>query len=436
MYGENTRLLRASLRELLTQHRIQQRIGGAGIHTVPETTTVTQRQEIGKQIARYRHAVLVWCHQAMQAANPRISLTGTSARTRGPAEELRYRLDAAVTADPAGLPTTEELVTGQRFEMVDLWRQAARACALGEHDFDAGVDYGRLSDAECMTVIHDAAEITRALVGLDRRYSNIPGWKQLKDPGRLGRAAEVCAAYSGYGDPDYSVDRRGWKPPARLIDGPALPGITGVLQAQHNLLLHLIKFPDAQSLRVIMESQRIVSLEATRRFTDSNPELAARWQRRAETYGRLVHQTRDVGGLYGKGRLAAGQGSVAAARMQKLPDDGFGDAGQLRRLERISASIDERVCTAVELGIKERLYFQRVVVPAVENDNGDLVRGPRREWLPITGPVQTELLAIVRNDLRPTPVQHKPPKEAAQHRRAFEAVIEHRPEPRGTGIGR
>jgi len=435
MYGDNTRPLRDSLRELLTQHRIQQRIGGAGLHTVPETTTVTERQEIGEQIARYRHAVLTWCHQAMQAANPRINLTGTSARTRGPAEELRYRLDAAIDAAPATLPTMEELVTGQRFEMVDLWRQAARACALGEHDFDAGVGYGRLAEAECMTVIHDAAEIARALVGLDRRYSNIPGWKQLKDPGRLGRAAEVCAAYSGYGNPDYSVDRRGWKPPTRPIDGPALPGITGVLQAQHNLLLHLIKFPDAQSLRVVMDSQRIVSLEAARRLSDSNPELAARWERRAETYGRLVHQTRDVGGLYGKGGLAAGQGSVAAARMQKLPDDGLSDTGQLRRLERISAGIDERVCTAVELGIKERLYFQRVTVPAIENDDGDLVRGPRREWLPITGPVQTELLAILRNDLRPTPVQRKPPRGATQSRIDFEAAIEHRPEPRGTGIG-
>jgi len=436
MYGENTGLLRDSLRELLTQHRIQQRIGGAGIHTVPETTTVAERQEIGEQIARYRHAVLVWCHRAMQAANPRINLTGTSARTRGPAEELRYRLDAAINADPATLPTMEELVTGRRFEMVDLWRQAARACALGEHDFDAGVGYGRLSDGEWMTVIHDAGEITRALVGLDRRYSNIPGWKQLKDPGRLGRAAEVCAAYSGYGNPDYSVDRRGWKPPTRPIDGPGLPGITGVLQAQHNLLLHLIKFPDAQSLRVVMDSQRIVSLEAAGRLTDSSPELAARWQRRAETYGRLVHQTRDVGGLYGKGGLAAGQGSVAAARMQKLPDDGLNDAGQLRRLERISAGIDERVGTAVEVGVKERLYFQRVTVPAIENDNGHLVRGPRREWLPITGPVQTKLLAIVHHDLRPTPVQHKSTREVAQHRRDFEAAIEHRPEARGTGIGR
>ena len=427
MYGENSGLLRDSLRELLTQHRIQQGIGGAGLHTVPEITTVAERKEIGEQIARYRHAVLVWCHQAMRAANPRINLDGTSARTRGPAEELRYRLEASLNADPAELPTMDELVSVQRFEIVDLWRQAARACALGEHDFDAGVGYGRLSEAQCMTVIHDAAEVTRALVGLDRRYARIPGWRQLKDPGRLGRASEVCAAYSGYGDPDYSVDRRGWQPPARLIDGPGLPGITGVLQAQHNLLLHLIKFPDAQSLRVVMDSQRIVSIEAARRLTDSNPELATRWQRRAETYGRLVHQTRDVGGLYGKGGLAAGQGSVAAARMQKLSADGLSDAEQLRRLMRVSAGIDERVCTALELGIKERLYFQRVSVPGMNNHNGDLAKVLRPKWLPVTGPVQTELLDIVRHELRPAPVQHEPPKEAAQNRRDFEAAINHRP---------
>lgn len=324
----------------------------------------------------------------------------------------------------------DELVTAQRFELVDLWRHAARACAVGEHDFDAGVGYGRLSVAQCMTVIHDAAEITRALVGLDRRYSNIPGWKQLKDPGRLGRAAEVCAAYSSYGEPDYSVDRRGWKPPARLIEDPGQPGIAGVLQAQHNLLLHLITFPDAQSLRLVADSQRIVSLEAARRLATSNPELASPWQRRAETYGRLVHHTRDVGGLYGKGGPAAGQGSVAAARMQKLPADGLGDTGQLRRLMRMSAGIDERVCTAIEVGINERLYFQRVHVPGLDEDSGDLVHWNRRKWLPVLGPVRTELLDIVRHELRPTPVEHKPPKNAAQNRADFEAAITHRP---GTG---
>ncbi|MGK2876675.1 MAG: hypothetical protein ACSLEW_13740 [Nocardioides sp.] len=431
MYGQNTGLLRDSLRELLTQHRIQQRIGGAGIHTVPVTTTVSERKEIGEQVARYRHAVLVWCHQAARAANPRINLEASTGRTRGPAEELRYRLDAAINADPAAMPTAEELVTRHRFELVDLWREAARACALGEHDFDAGVGYGRLTEAQCLTVVHDAAEITRALVGLDRRYANIPGWQQLKDPGRLGRAAEVCAAYSGYGEPDYSVDRRGWRPPPRFIEGPGLPGIGGVLQAQHNLLRHLIKFPDAQSLRVIMDSQRIVSREAAQRLTEPNPDLAARWEHRAQVYGRLVQETRDLGGLYGKGGPAAGQGSTAAARMQNLPADALTDPAQVRRLTRISAGIDERVCTAIELGIKERLYFQRVAAPGIDIDNGELVKGQRHEWAPITGPVQTELLTIARYNLRPTPIQRKAPKGAEQNRLDFEAAIDHRPPPRG-----
>lgn len=307
MYGENSGLLRDALRELLTQHRIQQRIGGAGLHTVPETTTVEERQEIGKQIGRYRHVVLVWCHQAMRAANPRINLEGTSGRTRGPAEELRYRLEATIRGSKTTLPTLDELAAGQRFPLVEGWRAAAHACALGEHDFDAGVGYGRLSDAQCLTIVHDVAEVTRALVGLDRRYANIPGWQPLKEPGRLGRAAEVCAAYSGYGDPDYTVDNRGWKPPPQPIEGPGLPGIPGVLQAQHNLLIHLAKFPDAPSLRVVMDSQRVVSLQAAKRLGQTDPALAARWQRRGDVYGRLVHETRDIGGMVGNGEPATSQ---------------------------------------------------------------------------------------------------------------------------------
>ncbi|MBJ7353975.1 MAG: hypothetical protein JHC98_04045 [Thermoleophilaceae bacterium] len=426
MYGENSGLLRGSLRELLTHHRIQQRIGGAGLHTVPETTTADERKEIGEQVGRYRQAVLVWCHEAMRAANPLVHLQATTARTRGPAEELRYRLEASISDSAATLPTMEELTTEQAFPMVELWRNAARASALGEHDFGAGVGYGRLSEAQCFTVVHDAAEVIRALVGLDRRYSNIPGWQHLKEPGRLGRAAEVCAAYSGYGEPDYSVDTRGWKPPAQLIEGPGLPGITGVLQAQHNLMLHLGQFPDAQSLRVVMDAQRVVSLEAGRRLSD-NPVLAARWERRAEIYGRLVHETRDLGGMVGNGGHAAGQGSVAAVRMRKLPDDAMNDLKPVRQLERISAGIDERVYEAVEHGIKERVYFQRAVVPGMNNFDGELVQVMRPQYLPITSPVRTELLAIARSELRPTPMQRKPPKGAAQSRLEFEAALTHRP---------
>jgi len=78
--------------------------------------------------------------------------------------------------------------------------------------------------------------------------------------------------------------------------------------------------------KVVLDSQRIVSLEAARRLNDSHPEIAAHWRERSETYGRLVHQTRDVGGPYGNGGLAAGQGSVSVARIQRLPADGLSDA--------------------------------------------------------------------------------------------------------------
>lgn len=87
----------------------------------------------------------------------------------------------------------------------------------------------------------------------------------------------------------------------------------------------------------------------------------------------------------------------------------------------------QRICTAIELGINERLYFHRVDAPAVENDQGELVSPPCREWRPVTGPVRTELLATVRQQLRPAPADNQPPASAAQSRRDFEAAIHHRP---------
>jgi hypothetical protein len=432
MYGESSGMLRDALGELLRQHRIQQRIGGAGLHTLPETTTLDERKAIGEQITRYRYAVLVWCHQAIRAANPRINLEGSTGRTRGPAEELRYRLEGTLRGVEVDLPTMDELVTEQPFALVDTWREAARACVLGEHDFANGVGYGRLSEAQCLTVIKDAADVVRALVSLDRRYANIPDWQALKEPGRLARAAETCVTWAGYGEPDYTVDLRGWKPASTLIEGPGLPGITGVLQVQHNLLIHLGTFPTARNLRVVLDSQRIVSREAARRVQPRDPALAALWERRGETYGPLVRETRDIGGMAGDGGLAAGQGAVAAVRMEKLDLGGLSDAPQVRRLQRISAGIDERVCNVIEYGIAQRLYFQRINVPDFNDYNGELVRVTRQKFVPITSLVRTELLAIVGSDLRPTPIQRKAPKGAARSRLDFEAALHHRPPPRGT----
>ena len=243
MYGQNSGQLRDSLGVLLREHRVQQRLGGKGIHTVPETTTEAEREVLGKQIRRYRECALTWCMQAVRAANQRINLEGTSWRSRGPAEGLHYRLTEALNASTSSLAPSEELVAEQEFATVESWREAAKAAALGEHDFAAGVGYGRLSEQECMTVLKDAADIVRGLVALDRRYENVPGWEKLHNQGRLGRAADACAAYAGVDDPDYTVDLRGWRPAPRPMDGPATLGLAGVMQAQHNLLLHLDEFP-------------------------------------------------------------------------------------------------------------------------------------------------------------------------------------------------
>ena len=190
MYGENSGRLRAELTTLLRQHRIQHRLGGKGPPTMPETTTVEERQALGELIGRYRQMVLVWCLHAIRAANPHINPEGTTGRSRGPAGELRYRLVAAIDASPAGLPTLEDLNTPQNFQMVDTWRHAARAAALGEHDFGAGVGYGRLSEHQCKTGfwkrsggVHERGEKSYQIRGAQARKIGA----SLKIPGNSGR---------------------------------------------------------------------------------------------------------------------------------------------------------------------------------------------------------------------------------------------------------
>jgi len=224
MYGENTAALRSALTTLLQQHRIQQRIGGAGIHTVPMSTTTEQRAEIGQLIQRYRCGVLTWCHQALTAAEP--TLHGADASKFD--LDLRQRLDASRGASTASLPTLADLTVPHEFALVDAWRRAAKATALGEHDVTGEIAHDHPSPDECLTVIKDVAEIIRGLIVLDRRYKNIPGWERLAGSEKLRRAADGCAFINAS---DYRVDRRGWRPRATTSDEPAHPGIGGVIQA-------------------------------------------------------------------------------------------------------------------------------------------------------------------------------------------------------------
>ena len=342
-------------------------------------------------------------------------------------------LTAAIPASSAGLPTLDELTAEQKFPMVETWRQAARAAALGEHDFDAGLSYERLRDAECMTLTKDAAEITRGLVGLDRRYEGIPGWEKLKDQGRLGRAAEVCTTFAGYGEQDYSADLRGWRPPVAVAEGPPTPGLSGILQDEHNLLVHLGQFPNAHSMRLILDSQHIVSHEAATRIGTTLPALADKWNARAETFAALLHQTRNIRGLLGDGGPAAAQGALVAARAQRLARVNSDHGPILLQLDRLFNRVDNRLTEVIEHGISERLYFLRVKLPRVTNESVGLVRQQRVRYAPINSAIQSDLTGIVRTRLRPPPTQTRPPAGARQSRLDFEAAITHRPEGRVAG---
>jgi len=94
-----------------------------------------------------------------------MNLSSTRTRPRGPADELSHRLDITIERS-SGPPTLEELTTTQPFATVETWRNVARAATLAEHDFDAGLGYGRLSQAQCRTLLKDAADVVRGIVAL------------------------------------------------------------------------------------------------------------------------------------------------------------------------------------------------------------------------------------------------------------------------------
>jgi hypothetical protein len=429
MYGTNGRQLREELTTLLRQHRIQQRLGGPGSHSIPATTTPEQREEFGQLIQRYRYAALAWCLHAVVAADPRPGLESTS--SRGPAEELRFRLTRSINMSNAGMPSLDELSKPQDFAMVEGWRQVARAAVLGEHDFPGLMDEGRLSQSECLTVLKDAAEVTRGLVVLDKRYDNIPGWVPIRERARLDRAAQVRAAFAGDVEPNYSVDQKGWRPPSATIDGGPVPGIGGVLQAEHNMLVHLSKFPTALNLRRVMDGQRILSHEAARRAPNIAPDLIEKWLEREQTYKRLIDETRNVGGLAGDGGLAAAEAANAVGRLRRIHVDEITRPEPLRDLDKLFTRTDARMAAIIEQGVAERLYFVSVKAPRIVDGTGRIVSPARERYVPINSPVHTDLLAITRHQLRPPPVASAAPPGAHESREELRESIDHRPDRRG-----
>lgn len=188
MYGESGAAMRAELAGLLRQHRIQQRLVG---------TTAEQREELGGLIRTYRQSVIVWLGQAMRAASPLAFSNMPPAQpnpfravgSRSPhltaASELARAIDIARQQSSARPASTDALATPNANPMVDRWRLAARAAALAEHDTSEQVS-AQMTAPQAQALVGDVAALTQALVVLDQRYKNTPGWEPLAQSTSLG----------------------------------------------------------------------------------------------------------------------------------------------------------------------------------------------------------------------------------------------------------
>jgi hypothetical protein len=432
MYGENGDRMRTELAALLRQHRVQHRLGSSSVDATPD------REATGLLIRRYRHTLLSWCTQAVLAAKPLVFSTALPAPANpfrasneagAAVSELARALHSARDASTAGNATMEMLSAPSDNAVVEHWRSVASAAALAEHDTNGSAAVA-LTAAQAEALVGDVAAITQALVVLDHRYSNTPGWEKLADRGRLGWAALATALDVSLGQPDYSVDQTGWRPRTKVLRGPVRPGVLGVLQAEHNVLVHLRSFPNAMNLRLIVDSQRQVSNSLAPMAERINGGYAARWSDRGTTYAVIQQQLRNIGGRLGHGGPAVGEAANATARLRALKPSTIIEPRVLAGFQTLFDRIDRRIADIVEDGIDRGAFVERITVPRVGADTKRLIFATEEKFVPVSRASDLEVVRTLRERLRPPP-QDASPASPGRSRADLHTAILHRPPSRG-----
>lgn len=428
MYGENGEQMRNELAALLRQHRIMHRLAA---------DSVTNRAAVGQQILRFRQTLVIWCAQAIGVARP---LTFHNV-PRKPADPFRATSDHGVAVaelaraletarDQGATPpaSSQELTSASPNNVVDHWRLAARAAVLAEHD-TAPDQAIRLTAAQARAITGDVAAISQALVVLDRRYRNTPAWESIAGCDRLGWAALATALDVSLGQPDYSVDQTGWRPRTKPIRGPAKPGVLGVLQAEHNLLVRLESFPDPMNLRLVVDSQRLLSAGLVPYAERIDPNLAGRWRARAETYSRIQRELRNIGGRLGNGAAAAIEALNAVSRLKALRSETVIDPRMLGGFQTLFRRVDSRITDILESGVARGAFVQRVTVPRLVSGEGRLVHPVRERFIPVARAADLQVIRTAREHLRPP--AEPTVSSAGPSRVDLHAALIHRPPPKG-----
>lgn len=432
MYGETGELMRTQMAALLRQHRIAQRLGGPS-RWAPEGLSMTDREELGQQIRQYRQTVITWCYQSLHIVQT-VTFSNVPSRRSDPfrpdaedgaAAELARALDHTRRHSSAPVATVDLLTTPSDNPVVEHWRQAARAAALAEHDTSGELAH-RLTTPQAQALAGDIAAIAQSLVVLDQRYRKTPGWEHLADPVRLGWTALATALDVSLGQPDYTVDQTGWRPRVKPIRGAPKPGILGVLQAEHNLLVRLEAIPSAMNLRLIVDSQRVLSDQLGPYAERIDPRLADQWQARAATYALLQQQLRNLGGRLGQGNAAAAEGANVHSRLKSVAPGTVVEPRVLAGFQTLFNRVDARIADIIEDGVERGTLLQRVTLPRLVDSTEQLIHPLRERFVPAARAADVAVVRTVRDQLRP-PSRQAQRTTPGRSRADLHAALVHRP---------
>jgi len=434
MYGESGELMRTELAALLRLHRIQQQLGGPRRQAPYGSAPLVEREQFGRVIRCYRQTIIAWCSDAMRTVQP-VTFSNLPAKASNPfrphtmsgtaAAELFRALEHSRTHSSAPLASLELLGTPSDNTVVEHWRHAARGAALAEHD-TTGDLAERLTAPQAQAILGDVAAIARALVVLDQRYSNTPGWEHLSQFDRLGWTALATALDVSLGQPDYTVDQTGWRPRVKPLQGPPKPGILGVLQAEHNLLVRLKSVPTAMNLRLIVDSQRLLSNQLVPYAERIDPRLASLWQTRAATYALIQQQLRNLGGRLGKGNGAAAEGANVLGRLKSVTPGTVIEPRVLAGFQTLFNHVDTRLANLIEDGVELGTLLQRVSLPRLVDTTEQLIHPLRERLVPVARPSDLPVVRTVREQLRP-PSGGAQPATPGRSRADLHAALVHRP---------
>ena len=142
-------------------------------------------------------------------------------------------------------------------------------------------------------------------------------------------------------------------------------------------------FPSATNLRLVVDSQRLLSAGLAKLAAKIDPDLQQAWLSRAQTYLDLQHELRDIGGRVGTGGLAVAEGANAVSRLKEIRPVGDFDRRVLHAFSTIFTKLDTRIADVIETGIKRNAYFARMKLPRIVENSGQMVAPPRERYIPL-----------------------------------------------------